>query len=74
MNLFTKITSMLQGRHTAFISAFFVVGHVLHWYHRLDSTYIAFMGTLMGFVLGHSVKEAMLPEQDKTDESKPSGA
>jgi hypothetical protein len=82
MNLFTKITGALQGRHTFFVSAFFVVGNLLHWYHRLDSTYIAWMGTLMGFVLGHSVKESMLPEAqpnsvkpaaDKPDD-KPSGA
>jgi hypothetical protein len=72
MNLFTKLTSALQGRHTSFVAAFFVVGNVLHWYHRLDSTYIAWMGTLMGFVLGHSVKESMLPEQGKSDD-KPSG-
>jgi hypothetical protein len=83
MNLFIKVTSALQGRHTSFVAAFFVVGNVLHWLHRLDGTYIAFMSSLMGFVLGHSVKESMLPETqpdsakpaaDKSDESKPSGA
>lgn len=46
-----------HGRHTLFAFAFFVTGNVFFWLHRLDGTYIAFMGTLMGFVLGHSIKE-----------------
>ena len=33
--------------------------------HRLDGTYIAFMGALMGFVLGHSVKEDYFSSGDK---------
>lgn len=55
--LFARVTGYVQGRHTAFVLAFFLAGHVMHWYHRLDATYIAYMGTLMGFVLGHSIKE-----------------
>lgn len=46
-----------HGRHTLFAGAFFAVGTVFHWYHRLDATFIGFMATLMGFVFGHSVKE-----------------
>ena len=65
-NLFAKATAYLQGRHTFFAAAFFVVGNVMHWFHRLDGTYITFMGTLMGFVLGHSVKEDMLNRPDPT--------
>jgi len=55
--MFQKIIGALAGRTTAFCIAFFVSGNVLHAVHRLDGTYIAFMGALMGFVLGHSVKE-----------------
>jgi hypothetical protein len=71
VNVFSKLTSYLQGRHTLFAVAFFVMGHVMHWYHRLDASYIAYMATLMGFVLGHSVKQSMLPEQtvDTTTQS-----
>jgi len=47
----------LQGRHTTFVAFFAVVGTALQYFHRLDSTYIAFMTSLMGFVLGHSIKE-----------------
>ena len=55
--MFQKIIGALSGRTTALCIAFFVSGNVLHALHRLDGTYIAFMGALMGFVLGHSVKE-----------------
>jgi hypothetical protein len=66
-SLFGRVTGYLQGRHTAFAAAFFILGNVMHWFHRLDATYITFMGTLMGFVLGHSVKESMLPDDNKTE-------
>lgn len=52
-----KAFAYLQGRHTAFAIAFFVSGNIFHWFHRLDTTYITFMGTLMGMVLGHSAQE-----------------
>lgn len=55
-----KIFSALSGRTTAFSGAFFVTGNVLHWMHRLDATYISYMGVLMGFVIGHSIKEDFL--------------
>lgn len=59
MNM-TKVFSFLQGRTTGFCVAFFLSGNLLHWFHRLDGTYITFMTALMGFVLGHSVKEDLL--------------
>jgi hypothetical protein len=52
-----KLLAALQGRTTAFCVAFFAAGNVLHILHRLDQTYIMFMATLMGFVVGHSIKE-----------------
>lgn len=56
-----RLISILQGRTTTFLVAFFLSGNVLHCVHRLDSTYITFMGVLMGYVLGHSIKEDVLP-------------
>lgn len=47
----------LQGRHTFFAAAFATFGSILAWYHRLDSTYVSFVTVMMGFILGHSVKE-----------------
>lgn len=32
----------------------------MHVLHRLDGTYIGFMTALMGFVIGHSVKEDLM--------------
>lgn len=60
--MFAKVTGWLQGRTTAFCAAFFVTGNVMHSFHRLDATYITFMGTLLGFVIGHSIKEDRLKE------------
>jgi len=61
----TKLFSWLSGRTTAFCVGFFICGTVFHWFHRLDSTYITFMTVLMGFVIGHSVKEDLLtPKPD----------
>jgi len=46
-----------QGRHTTAVAFFSIVGTIFHWFHRLDSTYITFITVMMGFVLGHSIKE-----------------
>lgn len=54
-----------MGRSTTFAAAFFVTGNLMHAFHRLDATYIGFMGTLLGAVIGHSFKE------DKADANKP---
>lgn len=61
--MFRKLLDSLSGRTTAFCAAFFCAGNLMHALHRLDGTYIAFMGTLMGFVLGHSVKEDLVAKK-----------
>lgn len=66
MNRFTS-------RTTLFCCGFFVSGHIMHLIHRLDATYITFMATLMGFIVGHSVSENLKPppKDDKpADKSK----
>lgn len=52
-----KLFKWAQGRTTAFTLGFFVTGNVLQWVHRLDTTYIAFMGALLGAIIGHSYKD-----------------
>jgi hypothetical protein len=52
-----KLMDRFKSRTTLFCAAFFVSGNLLHWFHRLDSIYMTFMVTLLGFVFGHSVKE-----------------
>ena len=49
-----------HGRTTAFFIAFFVAGHVMAIVGKLTPAYVAFMGTLGGLVLGHSVQENIL--------------
>lgn len=53
--LFAKAFAAAQGRHNFMVLSFFLSGNVLHWFHRLDGTYIGFMSTLMGFVLGRTI-------------------
>lgn len=55
-----KLFHWAQGRTTFFCLAFFVTGTGLHLAHRLDATYISFMGVLLGAVIGHSIKEDTL--------------
>lgn len=52
-----KLLQLTHGRTTAFFVAFFVSGHVVAFMHLLTPTYVGFMGTLGGLVLGHSLKE-----------------
>lgn len=61
-----RFFKFMQGRHTSFAAAFFVSGTALHAFHRLDTTYISFMATLMSFVLGHSVKEDYFSKPDSS--------
>lgn len=64
---FKELMNRLTARTTLFCGAFFVSGHILHLMHRLDATYITFMGTLLGFIVGHSVSENLKPppKEDK---------
>jgi hypothetical protein len=55
--MFKWLMGFVNGRTTGFSIAFFVMGHVAHFLHRLDTTYIGYMSVLMGFIVGHSVKE-----------------
>lgn len=36
---------------------FSAVGTVFHWFHRLDSTYITFVGVMMGYVTAKSIQD-----------------
>lgn len=52
-----KLFALIQGRHTFFAAIFSITGSVFQWFHKLDATYVSFVTVMMGFVLGHSVKE-----------------
>lgn len=57
VGMFQRMVNWCQGRTTAWLVAFFSLGNLFHVFHRLDATYISFMVTFMGIVLGHSIKE-----------------
>lgn len=59
-NLSHKILELTHGRCTAFFIAFFVTGNVFAAFGKLTTTYVAFMATLGGLVLGHSIKEDVM--------------
>ena len=55
-----KILEATHGRCTAFFIAFFITGNVFAIFGKLTTTYVAFMATLGGLVLGHSIKEDVM--------------
>jgi len=62
-----KIFVACQGRHTFFTVAFFLSGNVLHWFHKLDGTYIGYMTALMAFVTGHAIQENAFKKDEGKD-------
>lgn len=52
-----KFFNWAQGRHTGFAVFFALSGTTLQWFHKLDLTYIAFIGAIQTFVFAHSAKE-----------------
>jgi hypothetical protein len=52
-----KVLQFTHGRTTAFFLSFFVAGHAVLAFGKLTTTYVYFMATLGGLVLGHSIKE-----------------
>ena len=57
-----KIFNWLHGRTTAFCLLFFVAGNAIHLMGKLNMVYVAYMGTLLSAVVGHSIKESMLDD------------
>lgn len=55
-----KILQITHGRTTAFFIAFFIAGHVMAYFDKLTGSYVAYMGTLGGLVIGHSIKEDVM--------------
>ena len=59
-NLSERILLITHGRTTAFFIAFFLAGHAMAWFGKLSPVYVAYMGTLGGLALGHSIQENVL--------------
>ena len=69
---FDKIISNMKDYHLPVSFVVFVVGCVLQWFHHLDSTFVAFTGTVLGAITGHAfspaVKAEPTPPPKKDDE------
>lgn len=59
-----KLLQITHGRTTAFFILFFLAGNVLQWFGKLTPTYVAYMGTLGGLVLAHSIKEDVVESRN----------
>lgn len=59
-----KVLQITHGRTTAFFIAFFIAGHAMACFGKLTPVYVAYMGTLGGLILGHSVQENILAVKD----------
>lgn len=66
--LFERITA---DGHIPIGLFIFVVGTVVHWIHGLSADYVAFTGTILGFLGGHAWAQAKYeakPDGTKTTE------
>jgi len=65
-----ELMGRLTSRSTLFCIGFFIVGHVMFWYGKLDkSGYNMFMGTLLAAVLGHAAQENYFNGNGKSSDS-----
>lgn len=55
-----KLLEITHGRSTAFFLGFFLSGNALAIAGKLTPVYVAYMATLGGLVLGHSIQENVL--------------
>jgi hypothetical protein len=49
-----KILSDCADHHIPILVGIFGIGTALSWYHRLDPSYVAFAGTVIGAITGHA--------------------
>ena len=62
---FDKILSDAKDYHLPICLVMFFVGSVMKWFGHLDMAYVAYAGTILGAITGHSFSPAA---KDKTDE------
>lgn len=60
--LFDKIMSMAKDYHLPICVFFFVIGSIMQWFHHLDMAFVAYVGTILGAVTGHSFSPAGRPD------------
>jgi hypothetical protein len=68
MNL-DKLLSDCKDYHLPICGVMFLIGSVMQWFHHLDMAYVAYAGTILGAITGHSFSPAA---KDKPEDKNPS--
>ena len=55
---FDKFLSNMKDYHIPVSIFIFLIGSVLQFYHRLDMSFVAFTGTVLGAITGHAFSPA----------------
>lgn len=53
-----RILSNIKDYHLPIVVLVLLIGTVLQWFHRLDSTFITFATAILGAVMGHAFSPA----------------
>jgi len=65
---FDKILSNMKDYHLPICVFMFVVGSLMKWFNHLDMAYVAYAGTILGAITGHSFSPA---QKDHDETPKP---
>lgn len=57
-SLLDKWLSAAKDWHIAVSVFIFITGSVIHWLHGIDASYVAFTGTVLAAITGHSFSPA----------------
>lgn len=70
-----KTLSNLKDYHLPIMVLLFVAGIPVAWFHHLDMAFVAFTGTIVGGITGHSFSPAGRPDEQKDEDAiqKPGG-
>jgi hypothetical protein len=59
-----SILSKFKDYHLPICVLMFVIGTGLQWFHHLDMSFVAYTGTILGAITGHSFSPAGRPDKD----------
>lgn len=60
-----KILTNIKDYHLPICCGIFLSGSTLQWFHRLDTTYVAFTATVLGAITSHAFSPAgKFPDKD----------
>jgi hypothetical protein len=57
-----KILSACKDYHLPICLFVFIIGSVMQWFRHLDMAYVAYTGTVLGAITGHSFSPAGKPD------------